>query len=113
GGTGKTSLALQVAADLQGAFAGGAAFVPLGAVADPALVASAVAQALGLERSSGRPAAERLPEALASRSLLLVLDNFEHVLPAAGLVAEILDAAPGLRVLVTSRSPLHLAAEHE
>ncbi len=112
GGTGKTSLATECARDAAAAFSDGVWFVGLDFITDPELVASAVVGALDLRDMTGRPARERLRENVANRSLLLVLDNFEHLLAAAGLVAELLSVAPLIRFLVTSRAPLHLAAEH-
>ena len=87
------------------------AFVPLAAVADAALVPSAVAQALGVREHGGRPIGERLVAALRDRRVLLVLDNFEHVLPAAPFVAELLAACPELTILVTSRTTLRVSGE--
>ena len=113
GGVGKTRLALQVAADVDADFAGRVAFVPLAAVTDPNLVAPTVGQALGMRGAGDRPLGERLRASLRGTRLLLVLDNFEHLLPAAPAVAELLAACPGLTVLVTSRAVLHLAGEHD
>jgi predicted ATPase/DNA-binding SARP family transcriptional activator len=112
-GSGKTRLAVQVAASLLEAFPHGAWFVSLAEVADPELVRSAVATALGIPELPERPAAQALTDHLRSRRLLLVLDNFEHLLPAAVVTAQLLDAAPGLRVLATSRTPLRLSGEQE
>ena len=111
GGAGKTSLATECARALADRFRDGAWFVALDAISDPDVVASAIASALGLREAGDRPADEQLRDNLAHRELLLVLDNFEQLLPAAGLVGDILIAAPGVRVLATSRAPLHLAAE--
>jgi predicted ATPase/DNA-binding CsgD family transcriptional regulator len=113
GGSGKTRLAIQVASRLQKTFPGRAAFVPLAALSDPELVARAIAQQLGVVETAERPLESALADALRHQSLLLVLDNFEHLLPAASLVAELLVKAPGLRVLATSREALHLYGEHE
>jgi predicted ATPase/DNA-binding SARP family transcriptional activator len=112
-GSGKTRLAVQVAASLLEAFPHGAWFVSLAEVADPELVRSAVATALGIPELPERPAAQALTDHLRSRRLLLVLDNFEHLLPAAVVTAQLLDAAPGLTVLATSRTPLRLSGEQE
>jgi predicted ATPase/DNA-binding SARP family transcriptional activator len=112
-GSGKTRLAVEVAASLLEAFPHGAWFVSLAEVADPELVRSAVATALGIPELPERPAAQALTDHLRSRRLLLVLDNFEHLLPAAVVTAQLLDAAPGLRVLATSRTPLRLSGEQE
>ena len=112
GGAGKTSLATECARAVADRFGDGAWFVALDAISDPEAVASAIASALGLRETGDRPAEEQLWDNLAHRELLLVLDNFEQLLPASTLVGAILIAAPGVRVLATSRAPLHLAAEH-
>jgi predicted ATPase/DNA-binding SARP family transcriptional activator len=112
-GSGKTRLAVEVAASLLEAFPHGAWFVSLAEVADPELIRSAVATALAIPELPERPAAQALTDHLRSRRLLLVMDNFEHLLPAAVTVAELLDAAPGLGVLATSRTPLRLSGEQE
>ncbi len=113
GGVGKTRLALAVAADTAGAFPHGVAFVSLAPLANPALVVPTIAGTLGLRESGGRDLREALRAYLRPRRMLLVLDNFEHVLAAALEVAELLAACPELRVLVTSRAPLHLRGEQE
>jgi non-specific serine/threonine protein kinase len=113
GGSGKTRLALAVAARLQDAFSDGVAFVSLAAIRDPDLVPSAIAQALGVREAAEQPLAERLKSTLRQHQFLLVLDNFEQLLPAAPLVGELLAACPGLAVLVTSRAVLHLYGEHD
>jgi hypothetical protein len=112
GGVGKTRLALRVAEALAADFADGVVFVPLAAIRDPAFVASAIAQVLGVREAGDRPLTEDVKRYLHPRQLLLILDNFEQVLPAASLVGELLAAAPGLRVLVTSRSVLRLYGGH-
>jgi predicted ATPase/DNA-binding SARP family transcriptional activator len=112
-GSGKTRLAVEAATGLLEAFPHGAWFVPLAEVADPELIRSAVAAALGIPELPERPAAQALNDHLRSRRLLLVLDNFEHLLPAAVVVAELLDAAPELTVLATSRTPVRLSGEQE
>jgi predicted ATPase/class 3 adenylate cyclase len=113
GGTGKTRLALAAAEAALDRFPGGVAFCDLSHVLDPELVASTIAAALGVRDSGGRSAEEALGDVLAERALLLVLDNFEHVLDAAPLVARLLAACPGLSILCTSRAPLELRAETE
>jgi predicted ATPase/DNA-binding XRE family transcriptional regulator len=113
GGVGKTRLAVQVATDLLDAFPDGVAFVDLAPIAAPGLVASAVAQALGVREAGERPLTERLAAFLQQKRALLVLDNFEHLLAAAPLLAELLAAAPRVKALVTSRAALRLSAEHE
>ena len=109
-GIGKTSLALAVTHALAPFYADGACIVWLGAVESVELVAPAMASALGLVESS-QPPTVRLVAHLRCRELLLVLDNFEQVMPAAPLVAELLAACPRLRILVTSRERLRLRAE--
>jgi predicted ATPase/class 3 adenylate cyclase/Tfp pilus assembly protein PilF len=113
GGIGKTRLALQVGAEVLDDFADGVYFVDLAPVSDPSLVASTIAQALGLQETGDQPLVERLTAYLKSKQLLLVLDNFEHIVDAAALVEELLVAAPHLKVLITSRMVLHLYGEHE
>jgi predicted ATPase/DNA-binding CsgD family transcriptional regulator len=111
GGTGKTRLAIEVATDLLGAFPGGAVFVDLAPISDPALLVSAVARALGLRDAGDRPLLESVVRSLRRERVLLVLDNFEQVLEAAPTVAHLLDRCPGLKVLTTSRERLHLRWE--
>lgn len=113
GGVGKTRLALKVAETTAGDFAGGVAFVDLAPLADHTLVAGAIASALGVVESSGEPLPHTLKRVLASQSLLLLIDNFEHVVESAPLVSKLLAAAPRLKVLATSRQPLRLAGEQE
>lgn len=110
GGTGKSHLALRVAHDVQPLMADGARFVALAPVARPEQVVPAIAAALGLV-DSGADLLERIRTELAGRQLLLLMDNFEHVLDAAPVVGDLLDHAPRLKVLVTSRAPLHLVGE--
>ena len=112
GGVGKTRLALRVARDVEAEFASGVAFVPLSAVRDPDLVIAAVARTFGIPETGTQPLAERLAAALLSRPVLLVLDNFEHVLEAASQVAALLAACPAIKALVTSRSVLRVSVEH-
>ncbi len=112
-GTGKTRLALQAAALHGESFADGVCFVSLAAISDPTVVLPAIAQALGVQEASGRPLVETLQEQLRDRRLLLVLDNFEHVLSAAPLVATLLQGVPQLTVLATSRAPLRVGGEHD
>jgi predicted ATPase/class 3 adenylate cyclase len=107
GGTGKTRLALQSAAELLESFPHGVFFVPLAALKDSELVMPAVAQTLGVNEAAG----QSLTGYLAAKELLLVMDNFEHVIDAAADMAELLASAPAVKVLATSREPLHLAAE--
>src|SRR6266849_3612145 len=111
-GIGKTRLALQVAAELLPDFAGGVCFVPLALIKDPDLVIPTIAHALCVWEVD-RPQLEHLKSCLQEQQLLLLLDNFEQLLSAAPLVAELLSACPDLKILVTSREVLHMRAEHE
>jgi non-specific serine/threonine protein kinase len=112
-GTGKTRLARQAAWEVADAFREGAYFVPLAPISDPALVPSAIASVLGISATPNQPLMTTLQQALRERHLLLILDNFEHVLAASPRVSELLAAAPHLKVLATSREPLHLYGEQE
>jgi predicted ATPase/class 3 adenylate cyclase len=112
GGTGKTRLALEVASKALLDFDDGAFAVFLAPVADPDLVPSSIASALGTKEQGTRPIADILKESLADKHRLLVLDNFEQVVPAAPFVLELL-AAPGIKVLVTSRMALRVSSEQE
>lgn len=113
GGSGKTRLALRVAAGLAGRFSHGAFFVDLSAIMDPHLVPSAVAQVLQVSEDPAEPVLETLANHLSERRLLLVLDNFEQVARAADTPGRILSRAPMVSVLVTSRVALKLYGEHE
>jgi predicted ATPase len=113
GGTGKSRLGLQVAAELRQHFPAGVFFVPLADLSGPDLVVSKIAEQVGVREGGSQPLLENLKDYLRDRPMLLLLDNFEHVLPAAASVADLLVAAPRLKVLVTSRAPLKLRAEHE
>ncbi len=111
GGVGKTRLALAVAAALADAYPDGVAFVDLAPVRDPRLVPATIAWALDLREQGGPSARELLLAHLRARRLLLVLDNFEHLLGAAPLLAELCAGCPRLALLVTSRAALRLRAE--
>jgi diguanylate cyclase (GGDEF)-like protein len=111
GGIGKTRLALAVTAAMADSFHDGAAFVPLEEATTPTLVVSAIAQALGVSETTGQPLVKAVGELLAERSLLLVLDNFEQALGAAPVVAQLLAAAPELKIIVTSRERLRVYGE--
>jgi predicted ATPase/DNA-binding SARP family transcriptional activator len=113
GGTGKTRLAIAVAESVASTFVDGVAFIPLAPIRDARLVAAAVAEPLGVQERSGRRLHDALFAHLRDRELLLILDNFEHVMAAAPFVSQLLAAAPTVKVLVTSRARLQLAAEHE
>ena len=113
GGTGKTRLALQVAADLLDQFPHGAWFVNLAPLTDPALVVPTIAQALGMQETGGQPIEATLTHYLRDKTLLLVLDNFEQVLPAAAQLPALVSAAPKVKVLATSRMALRLYDERE
>ncbi len=113
GGTGKTRLSLQVAAELLGDFPDGLFFVAMAVINDPNLVASTIAQTLGVKEAAGSSLIEKLKDYLRDRKILLVIDNFEQVVVAAPVLAEILNSAGGLKVLITSRSALRITGEHE
>jgi predicted ATPase/DNA-binding SARP family transcriptional activator len=112
GGCGKTRLAQEVAASLAGHFPGGVHFVALAPLADPSLVPLAIAEALGVRPQSGRRPDEVVAEVIGHRETLAVLDNCEHLVQVvAELVEGLLSAAPGFRVLATSREPLRIGGE--
>jgi predicted ATPase/class 3 adenylate cyclase len=113
GGTGKTRLPLQVAAATADRFVDGVFFVPLGMISQVELVLPSIAHELGMPDRGGSRPMERLQAHLRDRTVLLVLDNFEQIMPAGPEIAELLAAAPRLTILVTSRSPLHVYGEHE
>jgi predicted ATPase/class 3 adenylate cyclase len=113
GGIGKTRLALQVAAEVLEDFPDGVWFVTLSRLSDPELVLPTIAQSLGLREVVGQPMAQTLAEHLRKMQLLLVLDNFEQVVVAAPQVGELLAQCSELKVLVTSRVPLHLRGEQD
>jgi len=112
-GIGKTRLALQVATELLPDFADGVYFVPLAPISDPDLVAPTIAQTLGLKEIPNQSFLDLLKTSLQDKPLLLLLDNFEQLLPASSLLAELLSVCPHLKLLVTSREVLHLRAEHQ
>jgi predicted ATPase/DNA-binding XRE family transcriptional regulator len=113
GGVGKTSLAIEVGHRLKDKLPDGVTFVPLAQVGEPGMVLDSIAHALGLRDVAGKSLREVISVALQHRQGLLVLDNFEHLLPAAGEVAELMSACPTIRMLVTSRSPLRIRSERE
>jgi predicted ATPase/DNA-binding CsgD family transcriptional regulator len=113
GGVGKTRLAVRIATDLGRGFPGGTWLVELADVRDPALVSNAVVAALDLHDQTATEPVVLLRSYLRDKQLLLVLDNCEHLLDAAArVIDEVLRAAPGVRVIATSREPLSVAGEH-
>jgi predicted ATPase/class 3 adenylate cyclase len=113
GGTGKTRLSLQLAANVADQFEDGTWFVALEPVRDPSLVASRIAGVLGLVETASRSARDLLAEWLAGRHVLLVLDNFEQVIEAAPVIADLLRASERLSVIATSRAALRVSGEQE
>jgi predicted ATPase/DNA-binding SARP family transcriptional activator len=113
GGVGKTRLGIATAHAIADTFPDGVAFVDLAPLREPRLVVSAVAGALGVREAGGQPLIEAVKAHLRDRRLLLVLDNYEHVVDAATIVTQLLEHAPVLKVIVTSRMRLRLRGEHE
>ncbi|HYW87339.1 MAG TPA: AAA family ATPase, partial [Chloroflexota bacterium] len=113
GGTGKTRLGVQLAANVLDHFDDGVCYVQLAPVSDPAMVAPAIAQPLGIREIAARPVLDELKDYLRDKHMLLCLDNFEHVLPAAPFVGALLATCRRLKVLVTSRALLHVYGEHD
>jgi predicted ATPase/DNA-binding CsgD family transcriptional regulator len=113
GGIGKTRLAIEVATELLEDFTDGVTFVALAPLRDPDMVLSTITNTLGLQESGSAPATDSLHTYLRDKRLLLVLDNFEHLMPAAPVVGELLTTCPNLKLLVTSREVLHLRAEQQ
>ncbi len=113
GGVGKTSLSIKIADAILQHFIGGVCFVSLASILDPMLVLPTIAQGLGMQESGPQSIIEQMQSALRDTSFLLILDNFEQIIAAAPLIEELLLACPGLKVLATSRTVLHLRAENE
>jgi predicted ATPase/DNA-binding CsgD family transcriptional regulator len=113
GGSGKTRLSIAVAAEVAGDYPDGVYFVPLAPVRDPGLVPSTIVQSIGLQDARDVPLMEHLISQLRERRLLLVIDNFEHLLAGAPVVTRLLRETSGVRILVSSRSPLHVSGEQE
>jgi predicted ATPase len=116
GGIGKTRLAVEVAGGLIEMFPGGIHFVPLSPLSDPGLIASMIVQTLGIREAGGQSPLEILKKNLQDSwraPMLFLLDNFEHLVQAAPIVAELLAMGPHLKILVTSRAALHVYGEHE
>lgn len=112
-GAGKTRLAIEAGHHLQQAFRDGVYLVALAPVQDPMQVPSVTAIALGVREARGRSLTQSLIDYLAEKEMLIIFDNFEHLQPAAAFLADILGCAPSLRLLVTSRTRLHIYGEHE
>jgi predicted ATPase/DNA-binding XRE family transcriptional regulator len=113
GGVGKTRLAVEVAERSREAFSEGVVFVALAPLRDPEVLLSALAETLGVRDIADRALQETLKQHLRDKQMLLVLDNFEHLLAAAPLVADLVEVSPHLKVLATSRAPLHLTGEQQ
>ncbi len=113
GGIGKTRLAVQVARELLQDFTRGVCFVSLAPISDPELVLPTIAQALGLKESRGQSLYEQLRSSLHAQELLLVLDNYEQIAVTAPLLEGMAATCPHLKILVTSRTPLHVRGEQE
>ena len=112
GGAGKSRLAIELAARAVDRYRDGVWFVALASVQDPALVAAEIARVLEIDRARGEPVEHALAAVLGEREVLLVLDNFEHLLAASGVVGDLLAHAPRVDVLATSREPLRVRGEH-
>ena len=113
GGVGKTRLALEVAGISRAAFADGVAFVPLASLLDATVVPSVIAGTLGIREVEGQALPDTLKRHLGGRQMLVVLDNLEHLPEAVPQIADLVEASPKLKVLATSRAPLHLMGEHQ
>jgi predicted ATPase/class 3 adenylate cyclase len=113
GGTGKTRLSLQLAAEVATSFPDGAFWVPLAPISDPALVPSTIAHALGVHIGGKEEPLERVLEHVRGKRMLLVLDNFEQIMPAAPSVSALLASGPDLKVIASSRAPLRISGEQE
>ena len=113
GGSGKTRLCIALASEVAGDYPDGVYFVPLAPVRDPGLVPSTIAQGIGLQDARDRPLMDHLVSQLRERKLLLVLDNFEHLLAGAPVVIRLLQETSALRILVSSRSSLRVSGEQE
>ena len=112
-GIGKTSLAVEVAKGLAEDFPDGVYFVPLAPISEPSMVGTAITQALDMKQPGDRAGQTSVTDYLKNRTALLLLDNFEQVVEAAPLVLDLLAACPDVKVLVTSREPLHLRGERQ
>jgi len=113
GGSGKTRLCIALAGEVAGDYPDGVYFVPLAPIRDPGLVSSTIAQSIGLQDARDRPLMEHLISQLRERQLLIVLDNFEHLLASAPVVTRLLQETSAVRILVSSRSSLRVSGEQE
>jgi predicted ATPase len=113
GGTGKTRLGLEVARSIQANFPHGVYFVDLASISEPDLLVTTAAHTIGIREGGGRPPLENLKDYLSNKEIFLLFDNFEQIIGAAPVVAELLASSPGIKVLVTSRIPLRLRGEFE
>ncbi len=112
GGVGKTRLLVELARRREADYQDGAVFVRLEGLTDPALVAAEIAATLAQRDGTDGPGADGLPAYLRERELLIVVDNFEHLISAAMLIAELLELAPGIRMIISSRTALRIRGEH-
>ena len=113
GGTGKTRLSLQAASAVLDQFPDGAFFIPMAETSDPDLAISKIAQVLQVREGNGQYLIDTLKDFLGNKTLLLILDNFEQLASAASMTSDLLVAAPGLKLLISSRIVLHIRGEHE
>jgi len=116
GGSGKTRLGLELCRELAGVFEARVFFVALGSISDPAMVPAAIAESVGIRETGSRPFLDLLKDYLREAepsSVLLLLDNMEHILAASAFVIELIEASRSLKVLVTSRAPLRVYGEYE
>jgi len=113
GGTGKTRLSLRIAEESAHDFSDGTFWVPLAPISDPELVPSTIAHSLGVQVSGSELPLPRLLDHIKGKRMLLVLDNFEQILPAAPVVGQLLGSSPALKVIASSRAPLRIAGEQE
>src|SRR6476646_9172767 len=113
GGSGKTRLCIALAREVAAEYPDGVYFVPLAPVRDPQLVPSTIAQTIGLQDARDRPLMEHLVSQLRGRQLLIILDNFEHLLAGAPVVTRLLQETGAVRFLVSSRSSLRVSGEQE
>jgi len=113
GGTGKTRLSQESAAEMLDGFPDGIYFIPLAPISDPELVPSTIARTIGVREGGGLPPLDNLKSFLKDKQMLLILDNFEQVMDAASAINEMLLAAPNLKLVITSRIPLRIRGEQE